>query len=114
DIRSSVSDTNRITLSGDYALDKQSRRIDGVVEDDDVANLRIADCVVELVDEHAIAVVERWCHADASHLHDPDAVSSDQNHATGGDDQQMKKSDRARPAQPCVHGHASIVWRSGA
>jgi hypothetical protein len=77
-------DADLIPFFRDDALDERLLRLQRIVEHHDVADLRIADPVGELVDDEAILILQRRRHAhalDAGHL---EAERDDQRRVDGG------------------------------
>ena len=87
---------------GDDPLHERLLGLERVVEHDDVADLRVADAVRELVDDQAILILQRRRHAHAFDARDLEAERDDQRGVDGGGRERLQPRDElfAEAVQP--------------
>ena len=92
-VDAAVDDPDLVAFLRDDPLDERLVRVERVVEHHDVADLRLADAVGELVDDQAILIGERRRHALAFDAGDLEAERDDQRGVDRGRGQRLQPGD---------------------
>ena len=95
-----VDDAHGVALFGNHALHERLVRIDGVVEHHDIAVMRLADAIGQLVHDQPVLILERGRHAHAFDARDLEPEGDDQRGIDRGRCQRLEPRDELVAYQP--------------